>query len=114
MTDKQPEALRLADYCDRRSKELQPWIDDNEFTEFGYRPEGLKREQNSFQQVATELRRLHEVNSALVTAMRELMEDYKHCTDEYIDYEIAHGSTMYAPIKHARAALAKANGENND
>ena len=69
MTDKQPEALRLADYWDGRAKELQPWIDDNEFTEFGYRPEGLKREQESFKQAAAELRRLYEVNAGLVEAL---------------------------------------------
>ena len=81
MTDKQPEALRLADYLTGRADELQPWIDDGEFVEFGYRPEGLKHEQAGFQHIAAELRRLHEENSALRREVAALsanaLDDYK-------------------------------------
>ena len=38
MTDKRDEALKLAEYWERRAKDLQTWVDENDYVEFGYRP----------------------------------------------------------------------------
>lgn len=59
--NKQPEALRLADLWDGKAKDLQTWVDENDYVEFGYRPEGLKKEQQDQFEVAAELRRLHDL-----------------------------------------------------
>lgn len=72
MTDKQPEALRLADVL---TQEGDSWWDD---------------------QAAAELRRLHEVNAALVEAVKAALSD----DQPYIE--------------KCKAALTKAQGENND
>ena len=69
----QPEALRLAEYWETRAKDLQTWVDENDFVEFGYRPEGLKREQADQRRTAAELRRLHEVNQELLEALKDVM-----------------------------------------
>lgn len=70
----QPEALSLAEYWEQRAKDLQTWVDENDYVEFGYRPEGLKREQADQQRTAAELRRLHEANRELVEVLSELSE----------------------------------------
>ena len=57
----QPKALRLAEMNENKGNRLQPFIEDNEFTEFGYRPEGLRQEQSDMFASAAELRRLYEV-----------------------------------------------------
>ena len=69
MTKEKPNALRLADYWDNRASELQVWVDENDYVEFGYRPEGLKREQQDQQNTAKELRRLYESNQMLILAL---------------------------------------------
>ena len=56
----QPTALRLAEYWENCAKYLQTWVDENEYVEFCYHPERLKKEQADQQCTATELRRLHE------------------------------------------------------
>ena len=87
MTDKQPEALRLAD-------RLSTGIID--------------REGADTLAAAEELRRLHEVNAELVEAL-------KYCRQK-IAYMTEHGE-WYSPgraIEKADAALAKATGENNE
>jgi len=53
MTDKQPEALRLADEADQRDF-------------------GLDLEPTWIKEAAAELRRLHEVNAELVTALEKI------------------------------------------
>ena len=73
----QPEALRLAGYWETRAKDLQTWVDENDFVEFGYRPEGLKREQADQRRTAAELRRLHEVNQEL----QSILIDFKKAAD---------------------------------
>lgn len=60
-----PLALRLADYWERRAQDLQTWVDENDYVEFGYRPEGLKREQAGQRETAAELRRLSVENETL-------------------------------------------------
>ena len=57
---KQTEAQRLAEMNENKGNRLQPFIEDNEFTEFGYRPEGLRQEQSDLFASAAELRRLHQ------------------------------------------------------
>lgn len=112
----QPEALRLAEYWESRAKELQTWVDENDYVEFGYRPEGLKREQADQQRTAAELRRLHEEVQAewringmsaerelkWLTEKRELLEALKR---------IAEIQNVHPAIRDiARAAIAKAEG----
>ena len=80
MTDKQPEALRLAE-------------------------EGMQiHEYNAPEyKVCAELRRLHEVNAELVEALRDLLGEV---TDGYEPHTVF--------IDQAKAALAKAQGDNNE
>ena len=93
----QPEALRLAEYWETRAKDLQTWVDENDFVEFGYRPEGLKREQADQRRTAAELRRLHEVNQELLEALKDVM----YWDNGKPEWDVA------------RAAIAKATGEVN-
>ena len=79
MTDKQPEALRLADELDCRGMNRPSWEDQ---FDAGY-----------------ELRRLHEVNAELVEAL-------KRCAAS-LNPNHEHTAFVFA-------ALAKAQGENND
>jgi hypothetical protein len=81
MTDKQPEALRLADLLD-----------------YAVGIEGYVRDE-----AATELRRLHEVNAELVEALQFAL-DVLAAQDE-ID------QVLGAAIVTAEAAIAKATGE---
>ena len=66
-----PLALKLADYWETRAKELQVWVDENDYVEFGYRPEGLKKEQADQRETAAELRRLH----GLVLELQERLKN---------------------------------------
>ena len=79
MTDKQPEALRLAKILDSYPVGS---------------PAGAKR------LAAAELRRLHEVNADLLTALIEITNE---CTDGFKPHELF--------VKQALAAIAKATGE---
>lgn len=90
MTNKQPEALRLADLI------------DNRHCTYG-----------DIDEAADELRRLHEVNAELVEALKEAIE----AIDEWGAYASPYFQNKYdlqSDINKARAALAKATGENND
>ena len=78
MTDKQPEALRLADWLERRTMIM---FEDK--------------------QAAAELRRLHEVNSELVEALKSA-------------YDLLLDGWNLSAKTEIEAALAKATGENND
>jgi len=69
----QTEALKLAEYWETRAKDLQTWVDENDYVEFGYRPEGLKREQADQRRTAAELRRLHEVNQELLGTLQTIL-----------------------------------------
>jgi thioesterase domain-containing protein len=92
MTDKQPEALRLADaVCD--------------YTRWGCEtPEAATlRRQKTHKEAAAELRRLHEVNAELVEALQFAL-DVLAAQDE-ID------QVLGAAIVTAEAAIAKATGE---
>ena len=80
MTDKQPEALRLAALLDTR---ISLW--DCE--------------------AAAELRRLHEVNAELVEALQRVVR--------FLEVEDARLAN-FGEVEAARAALAKAQGENNE
>jgi len=64
-----PKTLLLAEYWENRAKDLQTWVDENDYVEFGYRPDALKREQEDQRSTANELRRLYEVNQMLLTAL---------------------------------------------
>jgi hypothetical protein len=87
MTDKQPEALRLADsLCDLAEKFSEGWH------------EGIKIDASDIMlnnEAAAELRRLHEVNAELVEAVKAALSD----NQPYIE--------------RCKAALVKATGENN-
>jgi hypothetical protein len=84
MTDKQPKALKIADYLMK---------------------EGGALDQNA----AAELRRLHEVNAELVEALSFIAGHYLSAADLESAGHMAH---MF--VYRAKAALAKATGENND
>ena len=86
MTDKQPEALSIA----KRLKNQQ-------------QPLSLALREKA----AAELRRLHEVNAELVEALKFLLMDTEHK-----DHDC--GDEKWCPVLQAKAALAKATGENND
>ncbi len=86
MTDKQPEALRLANMIEII----------NAITN-GCRPPHAK-ELTTLKEAADELRRLHEVNAELVEAL---------------EYIIKGVPDTWWGVKNARAAIAKATGENN-
>jgi hypothetical protein len=85
MTDKQPEALRLADAITH--------------------PEGEPNWETCVK-AAAELRRLHEVNAELLEALRFIAEHNLEGTDDSVATIIA-GMLIY----HAKDALAKATGE---
>lgn len=98
----EPEALMIASYWERRAKELQLWIDDGEFTEFGYTPEGLRQEQINFLNTAGGLRRLHEINAELVEALMRM----KYERGFACDCGIENSTWDFVDV-----ALAKATGE---
>ena len=85
MTDKQPEALRLAELLDKR---ISMW--DCE--------------------AAAELRRLHEVNAELVEALRDITVWYSARDSEN---EILPAINQNPEIYRAMQALDKAQGDNN-
>ncbi len=100
MTNKQPEALRLAEFFEDR----------------GFYRSELK--------AAAELRRLHEVNAELVEALRELLFEEETQDNGLTEAVImSHGEFVkfmresvrsYESAKEkARKAIAKATGENN-
>ena len=115
----QPTALRLAEYWENCAKYLQTWVDENEYVEFCYHPERLKKEQADQQCTATELRRLHEelqeqcringmgaerearlmaVNQELVKVLKQIIDS----PDEDSDIEA---------YENALSVLRKATGE---
>ena len=78
---KEPKALQLAKYWETRANDLQTWVDENDYVEFGYRPEGLKREQEDQRHTASELRCLYEVNQMLITALELYVIQDSFATD---------------------------------
>jgi len=82
MTDKQPEALRLADLLEN----------EKHVTDL------------ALSKAAAELRRLHEVNAELVVVLQEIRDNYD-CDEDAHKY----GSRCRSCV--ARAAIAKATGE---
>jgi len=85
MTDKQPEALRLAEHDERLSRIMR--------MEPKYAPE---------------LRRLHEVNAELVVALREMVEWY---AARDADNQMRPALNQNPEIYEAMQVLAKATGE---
>ncbi len=86
MTDKQPEALRLAD-------ELEKYTYDFEW----------------HSTAADELRRLHEVNAELVEALRLMNIECQHLHHAKKDQ---HGYDVACPVvERIKASIAKATGE---
>ena len=63
--NKQPRTLELAQMWENKAASLQKWVDENDYVEFGYSPEGLKQEQADQKETAAELRRLHDENQEL-------------------------------------------------
>jgi hypothetical protein len=107
MTDKQPEALRLADRLEADAQGLN----------LGAEGMGWEPSANNMHDAATELRRLHEVNAELVEALRMLVEmcdavgNFENgVTDETNSFD---EGTFYAGkvIDKAKAAIRKATGE---
>jgi hypothetical protein len=81
MTDKQPEALRLANAIDLgRPRLVLDCID-----------------------AAAELRRLHEVNAELLEALEKILEEPNNTMSD--------GKALKEIVRVARAAIAKATGE---
>lgn len=125
----QPEALLLAEYWETRAKDLQTWVDENDFVEFGYRPEGLKREQADQRRTAAELRRLHQSEhegwryadeleqerKRLHEVNQELLEALKIAVGalERSDYIQMDGDSFDA-VDVSRAAITKATGERDE
>jgi len=100
MTDKQPEALRLANelggyvYDDRREWSDSEYVDN--------------LPNNYIRDAAAELRRLHEVNAELVEALREMVEWY---AARDADSKILPALNQNPEIYEAMQVLAKATGE---
>jgi hypothetical protein len=86
MTDKQSEALRLADLLEN----------EKHVTDF------------ALSKAAAELRRLHEVNAELVEALREMVEWY---AARDLDNQICPALNQNPEIYEAMQVLAKATGE---
>jgi hypothetical protein len=87
MTDKQPEALRLADLLD-----------------YAVGIEGYVRDE-----AAAELRRLNEVNAELVEALRLMNIECQHLHHAKKDQ---HGYDVACPVvERIKASIAKATGE---
>ncbi len=92
MTDKQPEALRLADELNVHVYEI---LDDRR--EWSDNDHGDHLPNNCIRYAAAELRRLHEVNAELVEVLKDILS-----------WEENEEMTWYPK---ARAALTKATGE---
>lgn len=95
MTNKQPEALRIADLL---GKEIHRTV----YVDVLH------------QDAINELRRLQEVNTELVGALNYVIRDLEMRSnlkrgDEKGEVDIRHGAYL-----QAKAALAKATGDNND
>ena len=97
MSDKQPETLRLADELDRV---------------YGY---------SDTNAAATELRRLHEVNQELLEALEELCSCPQWVDEATVpkagietapQQVVVNLSVALVRLRKARAAIAKATGEN--
>jgi hypothetical protein len=84
MTDKQPEALRLADGLEQ-----------------GFQTGSISAQ---LDQAAAELRRLHEVNAELLEVLQEIRDNYD-CDEDAHKY----GSRCRSCV--ARAAITNATGE---
>ena len=68
--------------------------------------EQLEKSNVALEEAAAELDRLHEVNADLVEALSTLIGMAENFADEL--------SHTHPVVKEAKAALAKAQGENND
>jgi hypothetical protein len=122
--NKQPKTLELAQMWESKAESLQTWVDENDYVELGYRPEGLKREQAEQKETAAELRRLHAVNQELLQACQTFAEWLRR-EEEGFDLETHNRQTpegeaawrkwFYENLdicdlaqKQAKAAIAKA------
>ncbi len=101
----QTEAQRLAEMNENKGNRLQPFIEDNEFTEFGYRPEGLRQEQSDLFASAAELRRLEAVNAQLLDSVQVAVDS--DLGRLWVWPETAQETWM----KNARTAIKAAKGE---
>lgn len=97
MTDKQPEALRLAEWLEKRQMVM---LEDKQAA-----AELRRLHQSEFEgwryaaELEQERKRLHEVNAELVGALRVVIRGVPDTWDG---------------VKQAKAVLAKAQGEKND
>ena len=101
MTDKQPEALRLANelggyvYDDRREWSDSEYVDN--------------LPNNYIRDAAAELRRLHDVNGELVEALRLMNIECQHLHHAKKDQ---HGYDVACPVvERIKASIAKATGK---
>jgi hypothetical protein len=107
MTDKQPEALRLADALRKlhEAKKYHPTGPGGQMCgseQYRLITSGLAFE--DLQNAAAELRRLHEVNAELVGVLQDIRDNYD-CDEDAHKY----GSRCRSCVAHA--AIAKATGE---
>jgi hypothetical protein len=86
----QPEALRLANALEKY------W--------------GAERGHDRERQAAAELRRLHAVNEELLGALKNLEKEFRQVYPIYY-YAEPWGHEINVPLQAARAAIAKATGE---
>jgi len=98
MTDKQPEALRLADRLEADAQGLN----------LGAEGMGWEPSANNMHDAATELRRLHEVNAELVEALKLAREEAVGWYDDSRGFDAKRPPAWLKPIDDA---IAKATGE---
>ena len=100
MTDKQPDALRLADWLERRTMIM---FEDKQAAAELRRLHQSEREGWRYAaELEQERKRLHEVNEELVESLREVLA---YCDEAGNDWLC---------LVTAKAALTKATGENHD
>jgi hypothetical protein len=127
MTDKQPEALRLAacleepDHCTilqmrqaaaelRRLHEVETKYHESIGGFKRDLAEKLAQQRGKNKRLTAELRRLHEVNAELVEALREAADEIDHWGSYASDYfRIKHD--LAGSVRAVYAAIAKATGE---
>jgi hypothetical protein len=101
MTDKQPEALRLADRLEA----------DAQGVNLGAEGMGWEPSANNMHEAAAELRRLHEVNAELVEALKDLAWYADLCVSFLKETHLGKSQSLNERVKKAAEAITKATGK---